>query len=82
MHSKARKRARLAPVLLEPDPESSVVIGFRLRSDEVGKLKKELPNIVEDNSHHLIARKLCRDFIDGKLIYLGRRDRLSSRQTA
>ncbi len=61
---------------------SSQVTSFRLRNEEVEKLKITLPDIVPDNAHHLLSRKVVRDFIDGRLVYLNRQDRLSSRITA
>lgn len=58
---------------------SSQVTSFRLKNEEVDKLKTTLPDIVPDNAHHLLSRKVVRDFIDGRLVYLNRQDRLSSR---
>lgn len=82
MPKRAAKSAP-APAVSQPaQPPSSVVFGFRLHGIETTKLKELLPDICTDNSHHLIARKLCRDFVDGKLVYLNRRDRLNSREAS
>lgn len=56
---------------------SSKVISFRLKNEEVERLKKSLPDLCIES--HLLARKIVRDFIDGRLVYLNRQDRLSSR---
>lgn len=60
---------------------SSQVTSFRLKNEEVAKLQEELPGLVPDNAHHMLARKVVRDFISGHLVYLTRAAKLNSRIT-
>ncbi len=82
----SKRRRQQAPKAPEPaaapaaDPEASSVTAFRLKGREISTIKGLLPNIVTGNSHHLLCRKLARDFADMKLVYLNRRDRLNSRE--
>ncbi len=57
---------------------SSIVTTFRVNQDDLVKLAATLPPIAGLGSHHLVARKLLLDYIDGKLVYLSKRARESS----
>lgn len=70
---------RGVPTVTPPDDRSSVVTTFRLRQTDVDSVLRSLPGIPGLTSHHLIARKLVRDFASGRLVYLTRRDQRASR---
>jgi hypothetical protein len=55
------------------------ITSFRLSQQEQDDLKRLLPNLVPGNSHHLISRKVVRDFLSGDLVYLTRQGKLRSR---
>ncbi len=67
------------PTADRPDDRSSVVTTFRLRRSDIDSIVASLPRIPGLVSHHLIARKLVRDFASGRLIYLTKRDQRASR---
>jgi len=56
------------------------ITSFRIPVDEQDILRKKLPQgLVPDDSHHLLARKVVRDFISGDLVYTSRHARNKSR---
>lgn len=54
---------------------SDAVFTFRLRASERAELEKQFGELPGLKSHHLIARKVVRDFITGNLVYLSAKAR-------